>query len=92
MRDKSNFDSLHRFSFKNKELLAKSESAGCFYCRSIFPALEIKKWVDGEPRSEKPEGGLTALCARCGTDAVLPSAAPIELTEDLLAEMNEHWF
>ena len=92
MRDESDFDSLHRFSFKNKELLAKSESAGCFYCRTIFPASDIRKWVDGEPGSEKLHGGLTALCPRCGIDAVLPSAAPIELTEDLLAEMNEHWF
>ena len=36
--------------------------------------------------------GLTALCPRCGIDAVLPDAAPIKLTNDLLAEMHARFF
>jgi hypothetical protein len=36
--------------------------------------------------------GVTALCPRCGIDAVLPSAVPVALTAELLAAMHAHWF
>ena len=93
MRTKADFDSLHRYSSNNRELLAKSDLAGCFYCRNIFPAREIQDWVDGKQvESGELDDGVTALCPRCGIDSVLPAAAPITLNENLLAEMHDHWF
>ena len=93
VRDAADLRSIHRFSDNHRELLARSDRAGCFYCRTIFDPRLIRDWIDG-PQVETGEldDGVTALCPRCGIDAVLPSAAPIKLTVDLLAEMHAFWF
>ena len=96
MRSGAQLELIHRFCGQHRELLARSERAGCFYCRRFFDPREIEEWVDA-PRGEAGEAagaaeGVTALCPRCGIDAVLPSAAPIRLDEELLAEMHRHWF
>ena len=66
---------------------------GCFYCEAMFAPSEIVDWVDG-PQLEtgSTTDGVTALCPRCGIDAVLPSAAPISVTAEVLAAMHCHWF
>jgi hypothetical protein len=93
MRNQADLESIHKFSFKNRPLLEKSNMAGCFYCRSTFPTSDIEDWVDGNQLDTgDTQDGLTALCPRCGIDAVLPDAEPIKLTNDLLAEMNAHFF
>ena len=90
---RADLDSIHRFSDHHRELLARSERAGCFYCRRTFDPREITKWVDGAQReSGETSDGVTALCPRCGIDAVLPSAMQVPLTAELLAEMHSHWF
>lgn len=49
-------------------------------------------WVDAPQHgSGDTADGITALCPRCGIDAVLPSAA-VALGKQMLAEMNAHWF
>ena len=59
----------------------------------MFDAREISEWIDGpQLASGETPAGVTALCPRCGIDAVLPSAMPVPLTTDLLAEMHSHWF
>jgi hypothetical protein len=47
----------------NRSRMAPGTNCGCFYCQTIFLAEEVSRWVDDE---------LTALCPRCGVDAVLP--------------------
>ena len=71
----------------------RSERAGCFYCLALYSASEIVEWID-EPSGETGlvGEGVTALCPRCGIDSVLPSAAPIALSEELLGEMHQYWF
>ena len=93
MRTRADFESIHRYSDHHRELLARSDRAGCFYCRRFFDPKEIQDWIDG-PQVDTGEttDGVTALCPYCGIDAVLPSAAPIRLDEDLLAEMARYWF
>jgi hypothetical protein len=93
MRDRADLESIHRFCDQHRNLLEQSERAGCFYCRRFFDPREIKDWIDGA-RLESGDlaDGVTALCPRCGIDAVLPSAAPIKLDADLLAEMHRYWF
>jgi hypothetical protein len=93
MLDRPDLESIHRFSDHHRELLERSDRAGCFYCRRIFDPREIKEWVDGDQtESGDLDDGVTALCPECGIDAVLPSAAPIKLNVVLLAEMHRYWF
>jgi hypothetical protein len=93
MLNRADLESIHKFCDHHRDLLTRSEKAGCFYCGAIFDPGEIIDWIDG-PQVETggTEGGVTALCPRCGIDAVLPSAAPIPLNDDVLAEMHRHWF
>jgi hypothetical protein len=91
--DRADQESLHRYSSRNRALLERSDRAGCFYCQSLFDPKEIVDWIDSrQVETGDTADGVTALCPRCGIDSVLPSAAPITLTKDLLSEMNEHWF
>ena len=93
MRSRADLESAHRYCTTNRELLARSEQAGCFYCQAIFEARDVEDWVDGrQVETGELTDGVTALCPRCGIDAVLPAAAPIKLDASLLAAMHEYWF
>ena len=86
-------ESLHRLCVNNRALLETSDLAGCFYCEEILRPREITDWIDGRQiETGDTADGVTALCPRCGIDAVLPGSAPITLTVSLLREMNKHWF
>ncbi|HEX9936950.1 MAG TPA: cytoplasmic protein [Longimicrobium sp.] len=76
-------DDAHGHSSLHRDEVLASESCACFYCLQHFPPGEITEWVDD---------GETALCPRCGIDAVLGSAGPHPLTPELLRRMNEVWF
>ena len=90
---RADLESIHRFCTSNRELLARSERAGCFYCGQMFAPSEICDWVDGaQAVSGDTDDGITALCPKCGIDAVLPSAAPLALDDVMLSEMHHHWF
>jgi hypothetical protein len=91
--NRADLESIHRFSGRHRDLLARSERAGCFYCRRTFDPREINEWIDGpQVASDETSDGVTALCPRCGIDAVLPSAMPVPLTDELLAQMHSRWF
>jgi len=60
---------------------------GTFYCGAIFSPKEVKEWVDEE------EGvSQTALCPRCGIDAIIGSKSGYPITADFLGIMKIHWF
>jgi hypothetical protein len=93
MLSRADLESIHRYSDHHRELLARSERAGCFYCGAMFDPTEIMDWVDGrQVETGNTADGVTALCPRCGIDAVLPSAAPISLNDEVLGEMHHYWF
>ena len=73
----------HRHSSNHRDAVLASEVCACFYCLAHFAPAEIQDWVDDDQ---------TALCARCGIDSVLPSAAPYPLTPDFLRRMHDYWF
>lgn len=75
----------HQYCTSNKKMLRKDTLCGCFYCLHIFPPKEIKDWI-------KDKNGPTALCPRCGIDAVIGESSGYPITEDFLKEMNEYWF
>lgn len=93
MLNQADLESIHKYSDHHRELLARSDRAGCFYCGAMFKPTEIMDWVDGrQVETGRTEDGVTALCPRCGIDAVLPSAAPILLNDGVLSAMHHHWF
>ena len=57
--------------------------AGCFSCLEIFPAGQVADWIDG---------GRTAVCPRCGVDAVLGDRFGGLLKRPFLEKMRARWF
>lgn len=86
-------ESLHKFCTNNRGRLLAVQRAGCFYCCAIFEPREILDWVDGrQVETGSTQDGVTALCPRCGIDAVLPELPGSQISEALLREMRAHWF
>jgi len=73
---------VHHFCNDNKLGVQESQRCGCFCCCRIFPARDVTEYVGTAPR---------AVCPLCGIDSVLPGAW-IELTTELLVEMEQKWF
>ena len=73
----------HKHCTYHREALRNANRCGCFYCKSIYDPKEIKVWIDGKQ---------TALCPRCGIDAVIPENEEYPLTTAFLQKMNEYWF
>lgn len=68
-------------SFRNRGDVSVGGRCGCFHCLAVFDASEITEWVRD----------TTALCPRCGIDAVLSEhAAPIDA--GFLRRMRQRWF
>jgi hypothetical protein len=92
-RDRADFMGVHRHCTSNREALEQSQFAGCFYCLAVFDPKEIMDWVDGPfVDTGDTSDGITALCPRCGIDAVLPSNAPFVLDNELLSAMHTYFF
>lgn len=77
----------HRHSIYNRDEILSSEQCGCFYCGVIFSPMEVRDWTD-----ERQDVGQTALCPRCGIDAVIGSNSGYPITTEFLEIMKTHWF
>ncbi len=73
----------HRRSSRHRAEVAVSVECGCFYCLAIFGPAEINVWIDA---------GETALCPRCGVDAVLGSGTAGSVSRPFLESMRKKWF
>jgi hypothetical protein len=51
-------------SFNNRSALARARIAGCYACLATFTAEQVVGWTHDD---------TTAVCPRCGIDAVLPN-------------------
>ena len=71
----------------NRDALARSVRCGCFYCLAVYNPQEIVCWVGPADGT-----GRTALCARCGIDAVLAEAAGYPLTAAFLDALHNRYF
>jgi hypothetical protein len=88
---------IHAHCSRHRAAVLRSRTCGCFYCGALFSPTEILDWVDvppdSPPDSDAADRGTTALCPRCGIDAVLPDSVPgASLSVELLAEMQAFWF
>jgi hypothetical protein len=79
---KSDLETVHKKSRRNRLQLADSKSCGCFYCLKEFPFSQIADWIDDSE---------TARCPYCGIDAVLGFDTETA-DQALLQNMHEHWF
>jgi hypothetical protein len=78
----------HRHCFRNREEVVRSDVCGCFYCCRTFPPSDVEEWTD-----ESADGiGQTAICPRCGIDAVIGSASAYPTTGAFLKAMKAYWF
>lgn len=74
----------HKDSSSHKLEILSSKLCGCFYCKQTYPPSEICEWINDI-------NGKTAICPKCGIDAVLSSKYPIK-DNKFLDEMNRYWF
>jgi hypothetical protein len=56
-----------------------SAHCGCFFCFRTFSPAEIKTWIDKNQ---------TALCPRCGIDAVIGTASGFQIDTTFLRKLN----
>jgi hypothetical protein len=47
MPTRADLEAIHRFSDHHRELLSRSDRAGCFQCLQIFDPGEMAEWIDG---------------------------------------------
>ena len=73
----------HMFSKHNKSALLDDTLCGCFFCLSIFSPLIIIEWEDG---------GTTAVCPFCNTDAIIGADSGFPISTEFLQLMRNYWF
>jgi len=77
---------LHLSTLGNAKRVHAASQCACFHCRKWFPASEVQKFMP------EKDGRETALCPRCGVDAVLTDQDSLPLTRDLTDEMHSRFF
>ena len=85
------FENIHSKCGWHEKAILKSKICGCFYCLSIFPSNEIQEWLE-EPEDCPRGPGKTALCPKCGIDAVLPGNIEHEITKEFLKVLHKEYF
>lgn len=90
--DQSSLGSIHRYSHRHRPLVEQSQSAGCYHCCATFTTAEIREWIEERDADTGTSTGETARCPRCGSDSVLPSAAPIALDAQALETLRHYLF
>lgn len=76
----------HKSSAAHKAEILAGSICGCFYCEQTFLQTEIEDWI-----AEDHENGETAICPKCGIDAVLSDQFPVS-DKYFLKAMNKLWF
>ena len=77
----------HKHSSNHRSELLASEKCGCFNCLETFPPASISEWCDDENGV-----GQTAICPKCGIDAVIGNKSGYQIYESFLKAMNAYWF
>lgn len=77
------FKKLHTYSTHNRKLIAVSNKCYCFYCKAVLDRSEITDYADN---------GQTAICPKCGIDAIIADSIEETVDEKIIADMHEYWF
>ena len=73
----------HTRSRQHRAEVLSSDACACFHCLAHFTPREITEWIDAEQ---------TALCPKCGIDAILYATPDLALTDAFLRQMQRRWF
>lgn len=68
---------------RHRTQLEASTRCACFFCFRTFSVTDITSWI---------EANQTALCPRCGLDAVLGNGAGHTIDDRFLRGMHAHYF
>jgi hypothetical protein len=85
----------YRYTTNNHAQIQGSKVCGCCNCQSIFPPDEIVAWTGLDMNNFSDPAAVdqqTAMCPRCGTEAVLGDKAGFPINPGFLARMNDAWF
>lgn len=74
---------LHTYSSHNRNLIMLANRCYCFHCKTALDRHEIKEYADD---------GQTAICPKCGIDAIIPDSIEDSIDEKTISEMQEYWF
>jgi len=72
-----------------------SKLCGCCSCVQMFPADEIVAWTGLDMHNVDDPKAIdqqTALCPRCGSEAVIGDKSGYPINVQFLSRMNEAWF
>ena len=85
----------YRYTSNNYAQIEASKFCGCCNCLQIFPAEEVAAWTGLDMNNlddPKASAEQTALCPKCGSEAVLGDKSGFPIHSSFLARMNEAWF
>lgn len=85
----------YRYTTNNWAQIGASRLCGCCSCVQIFPAEEVVAWTGLDMHNmndPKAVDNQTALCPRCGTEAVIGDKSGFPIHAGFLVRMNEAWF
>jgi hypothetical protein len=85
----------HRHTTHNRVEIERSRICACLRCAQIFPPTEIVAW-GGLDTSDLEDPAIwstgTALCPRCGGEAVIGDASGYPIEPDFIGRMHAAWF
>jgi len=84
MIDHTLYENAHRSAFRNRKYFSTVGPCGCFYCGAHYPSTAVKTWVDSEEQ--------TALCPKCGIDAVIHADSGFPITSTFLDALHFLYF
>jgi len=85
----------YRHTTHNRAEIEASSTCGCCQCLQVFPSDEVVAWAGLDfSQLDQPDtaDADTAVCPRCGGEAVMGDRAGFQLTPQYLGQMNEAWF
>lgn len=78
---------MHSLSSDHRFLIERARICGCFACEKVFSPASVVSWCAGRTGDK-----ATALCPRCGVDAVIPCRGSLADVKADLWRMRRWWF
>lgn len=85
----------YRYTTNNWSQILASRLCGCCNCVQTFAPDEVVGWTGLDMHNAddpKAVAHQTAMCPRCGSEAVLGDKSRFPITVHFLTQMNEAWF